>query len=63
MCMTWTQKMPRHDKVKINWANGQTRGKKLQQDFCIGYMPTDCPHFVLTMSLWCAFADQLNHIV
>jgi hypothetical protein len=27
-CITWTQNMPRHDKVKINRANGQTGGKK-----------------------------------
>ncbi len=27
LCITWTQNMPRHDKVKIKGANGQTGGK------------------------------------
>jgi hypothetical protein len=31
----WTQNMPRHDKVKINRANGQTGGKNLSTTFVL----------------------------
>jgi hypothetical protein len=33
--MTWTQNMPRHDKVKINGANGQTGGKNRSGTFVL----------------------------
>jgi hypothetical protein len=34
-CITWTQNMPRHDKVKINRANGQTGGKHWSDTFLL----------------------------
>jgi hypothetical protein len=34
-CITWTQNKPRHDKVKINRANGQTGGKNCSSTFVL----------------------------
>jgi hypothetical protein len=34
-CITWTQNMLRHDKVKIKGANGQTAGKHRSSTFVL----------------------------
>ncbi len=34
-CITWTQNMPRHDKVKINRPNGQTWGNNRSSTFVL----------------------------
>ncbi len=34
-CIKWTQNMPRHEKVKINRANGQTGGKNRSSTFVL----------------------------
>jgi hypothetical protein len=36
LCITWIQNMLRHDKVKINGANGQTGGKNRSSIFVFG---------------------------
>jgi hypothetical protein len=35
LCITWIQNMLRHDKVRINGANGQTGGKNPSSTFCL----------------------------
>ncbi len=34
-CITWTQNLPKHDKVKIKGANGQTAGKHRSSTFVL----------------------------